>query len=287
MSAPTLEPAPPGLRRLGEKQSLGAYLREIWDRRDFMLEVPLADLRAQNQNTVFGNLWHILDPLLLSAVFYLVFGVLFQGRGDVENFTAFLVVGVMTFRYNQKLMMSGTRTIVNNIKLIQSLSFPRAVLPISSAIAEFLSQLPAIGTMVVIAAVTNWLEPEVPQVLPGLFVLLLVPSLILQTMFGAGLGFIMARLTFHFRDTAQFIPYFTRLWLYLSGVFFTVDRVPEAFRGVFPLNPANAFIRMNRGALIDGSVPLDAWIIAGSWSFVMFVFGFLFFRAREQEYGNV
>lgn len=286
MSAPTTETVPPGLRRLGEKQSLGAYLREIWDRRDFMLEVPLSDLRAQNQNTMLGNLWHLLDPLLLSAVFYLVFGVLFQGRGDVENFTAFLVIGVMTFRYNQKLMLTGTRTIVNNIKLIQSLSFPRALLPISASIAEFLSQAPAIVTMVVIAAVTNWFEPDVAEVLPGAYVLLLAPSVVLQTMFGAGLAFVMARLTFHFRDTAQFIPYFTRLWLYMSGVFFTVDRIPPQFRDVFQLNPANAFIRMNRGALIDGRFEPDAWLIATVWSVVVFVWGFMFFRSREREYGN-
>lgn len=280
MSVDTATPSDlSGLRRLGEPLPFRAYVREIWERRDFLFAVPLSDLRAQNQNTMLGGLWHLLNPLLLTGVFYVVFGVILGGRGGIDNYPAFLVVGVLTFTFIQKLAMTGTRTVVANIKLIQSLSFPRAILPLAATTSETLAQIPALLAMMVLTLLTG-------EAL-GVTWLLVVPILALQATLGAGVALITARLTFHFRDTQQLLPYVLRMLLYLSGVFFGADKVPAGWpRTLFELNPAYAFIKLNRLALIENTTALAPWLIAGAWSAVLLVGGFLFFRAHEHEYGN-
>lgn len=275
------------LRRMGARLSLGAYLTELWGRRDFLITIPLSDLRAQNQNTVLGSTWHVLNPLLLAGVYYLVFGVILGARRGIANYPAFLVTGIMTFHFTQKCIMSGARTVVSNIRLIQSLSFPRALLPVSSTITETLAHGPSLVALMVLVVITTGSWPTASW-------LWLVPIAGLQALLGLGLAFITSRLTFHFRDTAQFLPYVLRIWMYLSGVFFAADFVPAGWpRLLFSINPMFLFITLNRSALIppdpDAVEPWttpEMWAMATVWTLVALVVGFFFFRAREMEYGN-
>lgn len=277
-----------GLRRLGAHLSLREYLAQLWERRDFLITIPLSDLRAQNQNTVLGSLWHVLNPIFLAGVYYLVFGVILGARRGIPNYPAFLVTGIMTFHFTQKCIMSGARTVVSNIRLIQSLAFPRALLPVSSTITETLAHGPSLLALMALVLITT-------QQWPTLSWLWLLPIAVLQAAFGLGLAFLTSRMTFHFRDTAQFLPYLLRIWMYLSGVFFAADFVPAGWpRFVFSINPMFLFISLNRTAVMPPDPDLsispwgtaEMWGLAGAWTLVMVVVGFVYFRARETEYGN-
>lgn len=268
-----------GMRRMGDPLPLRAYLAEMWERREFAVAVPLSELRAQNQNTVLGSLWHLLNPLLLAGVFYLVFGVILGARGGIENYPAFLIIGVFVFSYTQKAVMAGTRTITANLRLIQSLSFPRAVLPVAAQIGESIAQLPAMAALLVLVTLTG--------ARPSPAWLLLVPLLALQALFNLGVSFFVARATFHFQDVAHLLPFVLRLWLYLSGVFFSVDFVPEGWmRTVFELNPAWPFIALTRASLMDGTTTGRLWVTALAWTVPLVVLGLLWFRRGEEEFGR-
>lgn len=283
-SAGALAGQHPELRKMGEPLPFRDYLREIWARRDFLVTVPLNELRAQNQNTVLGNAWHLLNPVFLAAVYYIVFGVILDASRGVENYTAFLITGIFTFYFIQKSIMAGSRTIVSNIKLIQSLTFPRAILPISAVITETMAQVPALLALFLLVVLTG--------VTPGLSWVMVVPILVVQALFNLGAAFITGRLTFHFRDVANFLPYVIRIWLYMSGILFPATLVPEGLpRRIFVLNPAYVFSTLNRRALGAGSTyegvsTAYMWQLAIAWSMVAVVAGFFFFRAHESEYGR-
>lgn len=275
----------PELLRLGVRLGLGTYLRHIWRTRDFAVTLPLGDLRAANMNTFFGSLWHLLNPLLLAAVYFLVFGVIFGGRGDMDNFVAFLIIGLFTYFFSQKSLIAGSRTVIANMPLMQSIAFPRAVLPISAMIGEGLAQLPAIAMMLVLVTVSVLVIGG--GTLPNVLWLLVIPAFLLQAVFNLGLACVTSRLTFHFRDMEQVLPYTLRLWLYLSGVFYTIERIPEGWpRTVFQLNPLHQFIEINRDILLYGRVDLSRWLQVLAWSVTLLLVGFWFFRAKENEYGR-
>ena len=256
-----------------------------------MLTLPLNQLRSQNQNTILGSLWHLLNPLFLALVFYLVFGIILGGQRGIDNYPAFLITGIFIYHFTQKSVIAGTGTIVSNIRLIQTLSFPRGILPISAIIGEGVAQLYAIGAMLVMVTVLG--APPKPSWL------MLVPLLAVQSLFNLGAAFIVSRATFHFRDVANFLPYVLRIWLYLSGIFFGLNLVPEGWmRTVFQLNPMYAFIHLARVALgtsaeteatstLPGEFGLAAnWGVAIGWSLLALLIGFFYFRARETEYGR-
>jgi teichoic acid transport system permease protein len=276
----------PSLTEIGLQPPLGEYVRRVWGRRDFILTIPLGQLRAQNQNSVLGSAWHLLNPLLLAFVFYLVFGVLFDAGRSIDNFAAFLIIGVFVFTFTQKVVVSGARSITSNMLLIRSVSFPRVCLPLATSLGETFAQLAAVGVMLFVVLLTG-VEPSITW-------LLLAPVLVMQTVFSVGLALVVARLTFHYRDIENLMPFVFRLWMYLSGVFFSIDFVIRQARErgvewVVPLaeaNPLYVYMTLARNVVIDVPAPASSWAYGGGWALISLAFGFWFFREHESEYGR-
>jgi teichoic acid transport system permease protein len=289
---------PEDLKRVGVPPTLRGYLADLWAHRDFLVTVPLGELRAQNQNSALGNAWHLLNPLLLAGVYYLVFGVILAARRDIEYYAAFLIIGIMTYTFVGKVIQAGARTVVSNLKLIQSIRFPRASLPLAATISETVAHGPALLTMFVLVMVTSQFavvpgtDPAValPPIWPQWSWLLVIPATALMAIFGFGLALFTARATFHFRDVQQVLPYLLRIWMYLSGLFYSVDfvrdRGAEWMVWVFQANPLWQFFTIFREALIDGGGTPWVWGAATAWSFAIGIAGFLYFRANEAEYGR-
>lgn len=268
-----------GLRQLGGRPTLKTYGREVWRRRDFVLALPMGQLRSRNANTVLGSTWHLLNPLILAATYYLVFGVFLDARDDVGNYTAFLVTGIFVFFYTQKCLTGGASTIVANEGIIRNVNLPRAVFPLSSVLAETIVHLPTLGILLAVVLATG----ESPTA--AWF--LLVPLIILQCAFNLGLAMWVGRLTFHFRDVQNIIPFVMRLWLYVSGVFFSAERVPTGWpRALFEGNPVYLFIQLHRKALIEGEVEGRTLAVAALWSTAIAVSGLFFFWRSEDNYGR-
>jgi teichoic acid transport system permease protein len=177
---------------------------------------------------------------------------------------------------------SGASSITSNSGLVKSLSFPRALLPISSVISQFLNLLPQLGillvTLVVIQREITWAW------------FALIPIVFLMTMFSVGLAMLAARLTVQVRDLSKLLPFVTRIFFYISGIFFSVDAVlanhPEIL-SVVKWNPVYDYIEIARGALVQGySMQTDIWIACVVWAVITFVFGSIFFWKAEEEYGR-
>lgn len=279
----------PDLKRIGTKPSLLDYVRDAWSRREFAITVALGELRAQNQNTVLGSIWHLLNPLLLAAVYFFIFGIVLGRAGSESNYPAFLIIGIFVFHFSQKVMIGGTRVIISNAKMIQNINFPRALLPTASVLQETFAQVPAIVAMLAIVVLTGE-RPLVTWVI-------LLPLLLLQTVWNLGFALVLARLTFHFRDTEFIFPYLLRIWFYTSGVFFGVEEVAKRLRDnglfgdiityLYAVNPMYGFIRLSRGAIMDGTTEWWYWRNVLVATAVLVVFAVWYFRSREHEYSRV
>lgn len=270
------------LRDARETERLGRYLRAIWVRRDYMWYVAGSEVRGAQIDSLLGNLWHLINPALQIGVFYLVFGVVLEVDRGVDNFLAFLAVGIFVFQYTQKAVSTGARALIKYRGLMQMVSFPRAVLPITATIFEMLTALPTFAVLFVTALATG--EP------PRLSWLLVIPVFAGLTLLNVGLALVAARATSHLPDVLQILPIIFRLGFYGSGVLFSVESYLDNPMGrlLFELNPLYCFIEITRSlTLVDYYVDDKLVVIASIWSLLAAVFGFLFFRAGEDSYGNV
>ena len=272
-----------GLTSSTTRDPILTYLREVWVRRDFIVALGSGRKSAQYRDTVLGRLWQVLSPILNAIVYYLIFGVLLETNRGVPNFPAFLIIGVFTFTYTQRVVTGGTKAIANNRSIIRAVHFPRAVLPMSVIVQEVQQQVVSLGVLGVIVLLTG--EPLTWRWLG------VVPILLLQTVFNVGLCLLVARWTAASRDVAQLIPFLLHTWRYLSGVMFSIpvyaaDLAPWVEKVLY-LNPMTGYIELMRTCLLsDYPVPYQLWGLAAAWAVVMLVVGLLVFHRAEESYSR-
>jgi len=235
-----------GLRPSSARPSLGSYLRLVWQRRHFIAAYATARNVSMYTEARLGQLWQVLTPLLNSAVYYLIFGVLFEQNRGIRHYIAYLVIGVFIFAFTERSIVVGSTVMRANIALIRALHFPRACLPLAYVMVE-LEQL-LLSMLVMFAIVLGDGEP-----LTGYW-LFLVPALALQATFNMGAALIMARLGAGAQDFSQLIPFLTRIWRYFCGVMYSIASLPAslppAAKDVLSLNPAAVYISLTRYALM-------------------------------------
>ena len=277
---PESETETDGLFSVGRATPLGTYLKNLWRRRDYLLRVPVEDLRVQHAHTLLGNLWLLLNPVLQVAVYLLVFGVLIELDRGVENYLAFLTIGVFVFHQTQRTVSAGARSVVANVGLIRALRFPRAALPMGSAIGQLLSFTPVLVVMLTVTVAHGHT--------PGLRWLTLPGLLLALTSFGLGAGLAAARANHTYRDLENLLPFLFRLLFYLSGVLYSVDHFVdnEALRSLFALNPLYCLITTWRWALLGTDASGLVWVGTIGWPVTALVGGFAAFRSREATYGS-
>jgi teichoic acid transport system permease protein len=272
-----------GLAPSAARPPVGTYLRDLWQRRHFIVAFASARNIATFADARLGQLWQVLTPLLNAGVYFLIFGVLLHTKRGVANFIGFLVIGIFIFTFSQSCILNGSRAVSSNLSLIRALHFPRAVLPLAVTVIQ-LQQL-AVSMLVMVALVG--MSGETPRAAW----LLVLPALALQTLFNMGASLAIARVGARIPDVAQLLPFILRTWLYVSGVFYSIRdftrHSPQLVRWALDVNPAAVYIELVRDAMLKGhpAVP-HAWLYAAFWAVSSLVLGFFYFYRGEVSYGR-
>jgi teichoic acid transport system permease protein len=275
-----------GLQAAGALPTLPAYVRQLWGYRHFIASYANARVSSSFGKTRLGRLWQVLTPLTNAAVYYLIFGVVLSQDRGMTNFVGYLCIGVFIFIFSQSTVSAGISSITGNLGLIRALQFPRAALPIAATLIEAQHLLASMTVLMTIVLVTG--EPLTLQWL------LLVPILLMQTLFNSGLAMIVARLGSKLPDLKQVIPFAMRVWMYGSAVLYPVTMFEKRLDG-WPLllvesNPLLVYIELVRHALMEdvplANSPAQLWLTGLGWAVVFGIGGFIYFWRGEKEYGR-
>ncbi|KRB47275.1 ABC transporter permease [Terrabacter sp. Root181] len=270
-----------GLEELGVRPGFVGYAREVWGYRHLVWHLSSAQAWATNQNNYLGQLWAVLNPLLLVGSYYLIFGLLLKTRGGTSNYIAFLTIGIFVFGYSASAIIAGSRAVVGQIGLVRALRFPRAVLPISVTLTQFLVNVPAFAVLMVMIPLTG--EPFSPHWL------LFPVALVFQSLINLGLAFYLARVVNTARDSANLVPVGVRLARYVSGVFFSIPHYAGygLVSALLLYQPLAVSMTTAREALMD-QYPLTwgSWVAAAAWGVGLSITGIVFFWRGEGRYGS-
>ncbi|GAB3590553.1 ABC transporter permease [Angustibacter peucedani] len=270
-----------GLTQMGVRPGLVDYVRKLWQFRYFIRTLATSKAYARNQGSYLGQLWSVLTPLINATVYYFIFGVLLGTRGGIENFPAFLVVGVFLYRFSTSSINAGARCLTQNMSLVRSLHFPRAVLPAATVLTELTTLAPALFVMVLIVLVTG----EAPR-----WEWLLLPvAVAMHWLWNTGLAFMMARVTTRIPDLTNLLPFALRILMYVSGVFFSVDHYVGhgALGKVMTYQPLAVYLQLARSCLLEQfPIVWSMWLVGLGWAVLFVLVGFLLFWRAEESYGR-
>ena len=259
------------------------YVLGVWQRRSFIWEMARTKLKAEHYNTVLGQVWILLDPLLMAAV-YLLLRTVIRPMGSPEErwaLIAHLIVAIFFFSYVRKAVNAGSKAVTGNKALVLNTAFPRGVLPVEAIIRAFLGFLPMLVIYVPLHALLG--QPF------GFEALLFLPVLLaLMTVFNFGLVCLLAPLTVFFRDTESFITYLVRIWFFTTPILWTVaemsERVPENIQTWLRWNPLFPYFAMLE-QIWDAQVPSAAYLLqATGWGLLMVIVGVPVFLLRERDF---
>lgn len=274
-----------GLAPVGKRTRLSSYLAALWNRRHFIVAESRAKMSSSTRKDLLGYGWLFLNPLFSVLAFWFIFGFILQTSRGVPNFIGFLVIGVFFFNFTGKCMTGGTGSIRAGASMIKGFQFPRAALPISTVVRNFLDFIPTLAVMIAILVIIPPLEVITWRVL------LVIPVIILQTIFNVGLACLLARLGHKIPDMTNFMTVVNRFWLYGSGVFFSIeDRLASkpVLLEIMQLNPLNAYLTIVRNSLLYGvDSPIYLWFVGALWAFGLLIVGFLYFWRGEESYGRL
>ncbi len=239
-----------GLLPSAQRPPAFSYIRQLWMRRHFIIAFATARNIAMYTEAKLGQIWQVLTPLLNVGVYWLIFGVLLDTSRGVDDYLSFLVVGVFVFNFTQRAFLSSSKVITESLPLIRALQFPRAALPLAYVIIE-LEQL--LISMVVLVVIILFRGEPVTW-----YWLLVIPALLLQSIFNVGAGLFVARVGSQLNDFSQLLPFLLRTWMYLSLVLFSIATLARTHFGerhpgviaLLQLNPAALYITLMRYALL-------------------------------------
>ncbi|QDP94721.1 ABC transporter permease [Microlunatus elymi] len=259
------------------------YFRNLWQRREFADEMSRSRLRGANTNTFFGQAWLLLDPLLQAAVYFLLIMLVrggFHHLDSAKQLIAHLTGSLFAFRIAQTALSTGAKSVTTAGKVLLNTNFPRLLIPLSAVRTTFFRFLPTIPLYLAIHLVVG--GPWSWRMLLSIYFLLCI------LVFSMGLAALVATVNVYFRDTASFLPYLSRLWMYMSPILWLptqLDRYPALLQSVIQLNPMFSMLGGYSELLQKSNWPDPyMWFSSAGWALATMVVGFLFFISRERDF---
>jgi ABC-2 type transport system permease protein len=255
--------------------------RELVERRQVLWLLVVRDLKVRYSSSALGYLWTIIDPLMMACVYWLVFGLVFNGASrGLQPYVVFLVVGVLAWQWFNSGVMDTTRALQQESRLVRSTSLPREVWVLKIVLAkgvEFVLSIPVIGLfMVIYGHHPTW---------AGLWS---VPAAIaLQLLLVSGIGLALASLTVLVTDLQRVVRILLRVMFYLTPVLYSVHILEKSFdvphiTQLVALNPMAGIIDLYRRAVFeDTQTPWHVPAIGAVVTLVIFVVGAWIFRRLE------
>ena len=265
-----------------KKHLLDIDLKDIWRYRDLIVLFVRRDFVSKYKQTILGPLWFLIQPILTSLMFTVIFGNIAKISTDGLPQMLFYLSGIVGWTYFANCLASTSNTFVANAGIFGKVYFPRLTLPISiviSNLVQFLIQfLLLVGFMVYFAIIGADFRPNV-------YIIILPFLIMIMAALGLGFGIIISSLTTKYRDLTHLVGFGVQLWMYATPVIYPLSTISEVYKPYVLANPLTPIIETFRFALLGtGTFSWMHLLYSFVFTIVILVLGILMFNKVEQTF---
>ena len=255
-------------------------LHELWSYRDLLFILAGRDIRLRYKQTILGIAWVILQPLVASLIFTVIFGYFAKLPSDGNPYLLFVFSGLLPWNLFAGTLSRAGNSLVTESKLVSKVYFPRMLIPMASAIACLIDFAVTLIIMILLIAIYG--------VSPTWHFLCLPYFLLLTIMAGYGVSLWLSAFNVYYRDFMYALPFIVQVWMYATPITYAMSIIPERWRLWYSLNPAVGLIEGFRWALLGKSV-LTVEIIAVTTlsAIIVLISGVFVFRRFERNFADV
>ncbi len=270
-------------RRPGPLQLVAEGFREMWTRRRLARYLVRAELQKHGSDTLLGNVWWVLDPLLQMVVYVVLVTVI--SRTTKVDYPLFVFCAILPWKWFATAVNDGITAVTTRERIIKQVKFPKIVLPVAATVGGIVNftfgMIPLLGLMLLFY----------PQRIH--LTLLFIPLIaVVQFVFSLATAIALSAVNVFFRDVGNVARHALRLWFYLSPALYSLEDAQSkggALAHTFLLiNPWTALFESYRDVIFDGTPPLWGWLgavlVASS---VFLIFAVYFFKRLEPAFAKV
>jgi len=255
-------------------------VRELWRFRDLLLTLAAREVKLRYRQTALGVAWVVLQPLLTSGIFTVVFGIIAALPTDGLPPFLFSYAGLLGWVAFSNTLSKGGTSLVGNAHLVSKVYFPRLALPLSTVFSTLIDV--GVALIVMVPLMVHY------RIAPGMGVMLAPVWLALFLMLGAGFGLLTSALTVRYRDVQYIVPVLVMMLQYISPFGYSTERIKPSLLQWYMLNPLAGLTEALRWSLLGrGTVHWPYVWYAAAVSVLVLVAGAIFFKRMERQFADI
>ena len=257
-------------------------LKDLWRYRDLLRMFVKRDVVTVYKQTILGPIWFVVQPILTTAIYVLVFGNIANISTDGLPQVLFYLSGIVIWNYFSESFTNTSKTFKENENIFGKVYFPRLVVPLSKIVSGLLKFFIQFAFFLCILA---YFIIQGAGVNPNIYLLTLPFLMALMALLGLGSGIIFTSLTAKYRDLTFLITFGVQLLMYATPVIYPMSTVPEKYKIFILANPITPIVEAFRYALL-GSGTFSWWHLSYSAGFtlVLLFFGIIIFNKTEKTF---
>ncbi|MBR6508883.1 MAG: ABC transporter permease [Paludibacteraceae bacterium] len=267
-----------------KEKLLSVDLGEVWKFRDLMLLFVKRNIITQYKQTILGPLWYLIQPLMTTVMYMVVFGGIAKISTDGLPQPLFYLAGISFWQYFADCLNKTSNTFVSNAGIFGKVYFPRLVSPLSDVISNLVRFSIQFGLFLCVYAYyqiftdvtihTNWYA-------------LLVPVLVVMLAgLALGFGILFSSMTTKYRDLQLLLSFFVSLWMYATPVIYPLSTITnEKIRLAMMLNPLTGIVEFFKYGML-GVGAHEWWMLGYSFVFmvILLAIGIVVFNKVQRSF---
>lgn len=258
---------------------LNLDLKDLWTYRELLYFLTLRDIKVRYKQTAIGVLWAILQPVLTTAIFTVIFSQFARVDSLAIPYPLFALSGLLLWLFVNSSITTASNSLISNTNLVTKIYFPRLIVPLAATLAGLvdfvLGLVLLVGLMIYYGVALTWQIVFAP--------IFIVLTILLALSFGT----LFAALNVRFRDVKFALPFALQIWMFVSPVFYPASVLSEKWRVVFAFNPLTGILEGFRAALFGGEFNWFAVVVSVVLIFVLILTSLFVFKRMEDDFADL
>lgn len=265
-----------------KKSLFEVNLKELWQYRDLVALFVRRDFVAKYKQTILGPIWFVIQPLLTTLMFVVVFGNIAGIPTDGIPQVLFYMSGIVGWNYFATCLNDTSQTFLKNAAIFGKVYFPRLAMPLSIVISNLVSFFIQFVFLLCFLLYFYLRGADISTS----YEVLLIPFLVmLMAGLGLGFGIIISSLTTKYRDLTHLVSFGVSLWMYATPIIYPLSEIPERYRLLVLANPMTPLVETFKTALLGvGTVNYYHLLYSLAFTVVLLAVGILIFNKVERTF---
>jgi lipopolysaccharide transport system permease protein len=254
-------------------------LAEIWKYRELLYFLTLRDIQIRYKQTFFGVFWAILQPVLTTAIFTVIFTNFARFDSNSAPYPLVALSGILLWFFINYAITNAGNSLISNTNLVTKVYFPRLIVPISATLAGLIDLIIGIALLIILMFYYG-VAISTQIIFAPIFITLAV-------VFAISLGVMFAALNVRFRDIKHALPFGLQVLMFASPVFYASENMSEKLRFILAFNPLTGILQGFRSSLFGTPFDLFAIAISVAFTLILLIVSLFIFKRMEDDFADL